>query len=353
MTAKTADDLLDDIDTLFSTNGNGEITGADLHQVATDIVDSLATLWLIGLQIPQVPTAKLLQLYENPSAVGTGTPSSANEALQFNFGVVTPTSSPASYEKMGVISWLITQDPSSGIVFRDCVGADVRGWIASTNTSGRAWGLYAEAVIQSGGAGDGYLVGGELVITNNGGTNEATPDISTSKHVLNIIANGGNNATVGIYFVGQGGSKFYNGIYAKPADIETNFLNLLNAFFVTKNGSLFTAANLMIGANALTLANGLNSNIAAPNSSFSRITGPTGAFSVGGIVPYYPDGQVMHLYNTTSQTMTIVNEDASSTAANRIKTLTGGNVVLRATATSFASLIYDGTGQRWILTSTN
>ena len=86
------------------------------------------------------------------------------------------------------------------------------------------------------------------------------------------------------------------------------------------------------------------------------ITGPSGGFSVGGIAllsKVANDGVVIKLYNTTSQTMTIVNEDVGSTTASRIATLTGGNVVLRANAPSFATLSYDGTANRWILESTN
>ena len=103
----------------------------------------------------------------------------------------------------------------------------------------------------------------------------------------------------------------------------------------------------------ITLANGLNSNISRTNGIYSyvKITGPTGVFSIGGFTGG-ASGQELKLYNTTSQAMTIVSEDASSTAANRISTLTGGNVTLRA-GTSFASFIYDGATSRWILTSTN
>ena len=103
---------------------------------------------------------------------------------------------------------------------------------------------------------------------------------------------------------------------------------------------------------AVTVANGLNSNIAMPGNSSVRLTGPTLAFSVGGFTGGV-DGQVLRLYNTVAQTMTIVNADASSTVANRIKTLTGANVVLRAAATSFAIFEYDGTESLWILASTN
>jgi hypothetical protein len=103
---------------------------------------------------------------------------------------------------------------------------------------------------------------------------------------------------------------------------------------------------------ALTLVNGLNSNIALPATLRARITGPTGAFSVGGFTGG-TDGVRLYLYNATSQTMTLVQEDGSSTAANRIKTLTGANIVLQASQTSYATLSYDATDARWILEGYN
>lgn len=102
----------------------------------------------------------------------------------------------------------------------------------------------------------------------------------------------------------------------------------------------------------VTGVNGLNSNLAMPAGQYSylRVTGPTGAFSVGGITGG-SSGRILHLQNTTTQTMTIVNEDASSTAANRITTLSGANFVLASGATSAVTLIYDGVASRWILTA--
>lgn len=111
------------------------------------------------------------------------------------------------------------------------------------------------------------------------------------------------------------------------------------------------------------LVNGLNSNInlwasdSTAKSSYIRITGPSAGFSVGGFTNQGSgtsshSGSVLTLYNSTAQQMTIVNADASSSAANRIKTLTGGNVVLRA-GTSAATFIYDNTDTSWILINTN
>lgn len=110
-------------------------------------------------------------------------------------------------------------------------------------------------------------------------------------------------------------------------------------------------AKLLLNRSVMSLVAGLNSNIPV-STSFNRISGPTGAFSLGGFAAG-GDGDVLEVYNTASQTMTIVNADVGSTAANQILTLTGADVVLRASARSFASFIYDGAASRWVLRSYN
>jgi hypothetical protein len=103
---------------------------------------------------------------------------------------------------------------------------------------------------------------------------------------------------------------------------------------------------LPVQMTTVAVAGGLNSNIATPGSSYVRLTGPVAAFSIGGFtLPY--DGRILTIYNTTAQVMTLVNEDASSAAVNRIKTLTGANVVLTGTTVT-ASFVYDITDLRWV-----
>lgn len=94
---------------------------------------------------------------------------------------------------------------------------------------------------------------------------------------------------------------------------------------------------------APTIGNGLNSNISGARG-WTILGGPTGAFSVGGFVAM-ADGTVLNILNVSGQAMTIVNEDASSTAANRIQTLTGANV----TGKTAFTLIYLGATARWYL----
>lgn len=103
----------------------------------------------------------------------------------------------------------------------------------------------------------------------------------------------------------------------------------------------------------VTLANGANNDIAITGTQtlrVIRIVGPSGAFSVSGFTAPSA-GRVIVLHNTTAQAMTLTN-DAGSTAALRILTLTGADIVLAA-RTSSATLAYDSTAARWIVTGYN
>jgi hypothetical protein len=103
----------------------------------------------------------------------------------------------------------------------------------------------------------------------------------------------------------------------------------------------------------VTLVNGANDDIAITGTEtlrIIRIVGPSGAFSVSGFTAPSA-GRMIVLHNTTAQAMTLTN-DAGSTAANRILTLTGADIVLAA-RTSSATLAYDSTAARWIVASYN
>tara|TARA_R110001599_G_scaffold300531_1_gene505713 strand:+ start:67 stop:570 length:504 start_codon:yes stop_codon:yes gene_type:complete len=116
------------------------------------------------------------------------------------------------------------------------------------------------------------------------------------------------------------------------------------------------ANTLQLPVGALALSNGANNNIGIPQTSFVRITGPSGVFNITGITKpakagnNNPDGTIIILYNTTSQNMTITNNSGSSTAANRILTNTGSDVA--TTGTGVVTCIYSVTDSRWILLST-
>lgn len=74
-----------------------------------------------------------------------------------------------------------------------------------------------------------------------------------------------------------------------------------------------------------TLSNGANNNVDFSNGMMVQITGPSGAFNITGIGGG-SSGRIIVLINTTGQTMTLIEESASSSANNRIDTFGGGDV---------------------------
>lgn len=78
--------------------------------------------------------------------------------------------------------------------------------------------------------------------------------------------------------------------------------------------------------------------------SFVKLTGAT-ATTIQGITAGV-DGQRLVIVNLTGSNMTIANENAGATAANRITTMTGADVV--TTGNGSAELVYDTGSSRWI-----
>lgn len=124
---------------------------------------------------------------------------------------------------------------------------------------------------------------------------------------------------------------------------ETLTWDSANARFVISDDLDVTGA-IAARASNFTAGNGNNDNIAIGSTTFVRITGPTAAFTIRGIAGGY-DGRMLVLVNTTTQNMSFANDNAGSTAGNRILTNTGGT--LTTAGTGSAILIYDATTARW------
>ena len=97
---------------------------------------------------------------------------------------------------------------------------------------------------------------------------------------------------------------------------------------------------------ALTLTNGVNSDIALTEYSFFRITGPTAAFSITGFAGGN-DGRMLTIMNNTSQVMTLTHQ-ATSTSANQINT---GGLNTTIAANGMATLYYSSNLSKWIVTA--
>lgn len=96
---------------------------------------------------------------------------------------------------------------------------------------------------------------------------------------------------------------------------------------------------------ALTLSNGVNSNIALADYSLFRITGPTATFSITGFANG-SDGRILTIYNATSYTLTLTHQ-ATSSSANQLNT--GGSSTTIA-SNGVATFIYNATLSKWVLT---
>ncbi len=94
--------------------------------------------------------------------------------------------------------------------------------------------------------------------------------------------------------------------------------------------------------------NGANNNVAIANASFIRLAGPTATFSITGFDSGI-EGKLLFLFNDTVQNLTLANQNVGSTAANRIVTHTGADVVLVGRCA--AVLEYDSNQSRWTIIS--
>lgn len=106
---------------------------------------------------------------------------------------------------------------------------------------------------------------------------------------------------------------------------------------------------------AIACVNGDNNHtLSRGNSTYIRITGPTGAFAIGGfsITPKAAalmNGTEVTVWNTTAFAMTINNGDASATASCNIRTLSGGNIVQSASfGGGSARFVYDSSFAQWV-----
>jgi len=128
------------------------------------------------------------------------------------------------------------------------------------------------------------------------------------------------------------------------------------------NGTFRRSDFRVHGSVAVDLVAGLNSNIPAASGPRDLVVaGVTGNFSVGGFLRGDPNGtpagtpvvfvggEIFRLWNWYAYTMTVVNEDALSDAANRIKTFAGANVNI--VGSGYAEFEYDASQSRWIYTT--
>lgn len=215
--------------------------------------------------------------------------------------------------------------------------------------------LYRTAADQLGTDDSFSILGANLVMSNDG------------SGVQNIVVGTTNGLKIGTATAQRLG--FFNATpvvqNTSTTDLRTGLINL--GFFATggasplnlNGGVLTTTGNVDFSGSSqvtiggqfgtvetITLANGANTNVAlGATTSIVRINGPSGAFSINGFTGG-ASGRIVHVTTTVNQTLTITNE-ATSTAANQIRTHTAADVVCGTTEQAAFSMIYDTTAQKW------
>lgn len=107
------------------------------------------------------------------------------------------------------------------------------------------------------------------------------------------------------------------------------------------------SGGLTIRGQNLTVANGLNSGVALPtNAGMLTVIGPTSAYSIGGIVGGH-DGRSITLINYTTQTLTLVHQDAAASAANRF--ILAGNANKTVLSFGAVELRYSAQAGAWVV----
>jgi hypothetical protein len=164
----------------------------------------------------------VLQQYQGKPA--SATPLSGNEfTMVLMSKTPTYTASTGAYQKGPLILLMDHNEPSTygPFVGHDAVGIESQVTL-NTASNGRSWSHHGLVRISAGC--DGYAVGYEIEIINNGTTQDDPLDEQTSKNGIQIVARGGIN-TKAIGIIGQPGGlaagSWSHGIVYYPDSINT------------------------------------------------------------------------------------------------------------------------------------
>ena len=267
---------------------------------------------------------------------------------------------------------LSVSNDSNGYELNNCGFADIEAMVAIINSGHgtvlnniRAMSIQSSA--SNGNTLDGFNITDASVssllvveVSSNGGQGIELVSGNESINFDNCLVNA--NTSDGIKFTGTSGTcKVYAstikenggyGINVAASTCDNNFLFKCHFNNNTSGPVNDSGTNTVYendGSGAFSAVNGNNNNINVGEQRFTRITGPTAAFTITGISGT-ANAKLVHLYNSVAQNMTIGNENTSSTFTNRIITLTGADVA--TTGIGMATLQYNASDKSWILLGT-
>jgi hypothetical protein len=220
------------------------------------------------------------------------------------------------------------------VKFYDVTGANTRmgAWNNSTQGYGFGWdtqnnGTMGSGLFSSSATGTGYIgVRGQLAYAYAYETNQGTQAFCTNSA----------NSQSRILFV--------NGTDARTATGSAGLCSYTTGVITVRDGQTAIAGGSLSFPSSTTAFSANTNDLALTASAFQRIN-CTSAASLTGIAPpsggTHVDGRMVRVYNVGTANLTLAHNSASSTAANRMFSSTGADIILAPN--DYAELIYDAT----------
>lgn len=201
------------------------------------------------------------------------------------------------------------------------------------------------------------LAGGEFIQTELACSSAVTT--STQTAILNSVSGvkfSGTRVRISnspntLWTLGTGttGNQICNSFYQNYDNSGQTRYSITSGLFGNRIDDSFDSVQIgsQSGNQNISFTTGSNENVVIPLDGAVYFTsGPTNNFSVGGLTNGF-DGRRLTIVNNSGFVMTLNAEDTSSTAANRIRTATLGNVIIGVQGT--CTLIYTSNLSRWFL----
>lgn len=118
------------------------------------------------------------------------------------------------------------------------------------------------------------------------------------------------------------GTTAFNGATTSTAGFTTTSTSI-----ATIQGGMFMSSALRFQLTTITTSGTIN-NLSAINSNFIRLTAATGVTGIAPTTAGTGSGQILHIWNNTGASITIFNNNAGSSAANRIINPGGADLIV-------------------------
>jgi hypothetical protein len=318
-------------DNLASSAATSEAAGLSGRVRTTDAIYTTAfaagVTALSAVKGTQNTITRLFGFFVNNPTVGANNASFGdNVAFTGSYFIHSNSTNPSVLGAGGLTIGSTTH--SAGVGFR--ITSTSSGFFTGTGQIG----ILADPFFTSAATVDAYQVKAQVQTQNA----SFTLPIATAFYAATAAKGGSNTITRLINYLGDVQSAGTNNAWGSD---NTAFTGSFVFNFTSTNPAFFTGASAQARAD---VASASTITALSSTNGFVKLTGST-ATSLQGITAGI-NGQRLTIVNLTAANLTVANENAGASAANRITTMTGADVATTANGT--AEFIYDTGTSRWI-----